>query len=61
MKTFTLSLPRETVPGAYTQRHWENTPAPQQQGENICVPEPLEKIAFVGRGWGGEGRGRGRQ
>lgn len=30
----------------------------QQQGENICVPELLEMIAFMGRGWGG-GRGAG--
>lgn len=59
MKTFTLSLPRETVPGADTQRHWENTRVLPRQGENICAPELLEAIGFVGRGWGGGGRGAG--
>lgn len=39
MKTFTLSLPRETVPEAHTHRGTgEITLALEQRGGNICVP-----------------------
>lgn len=45
------------MPGAYTQRDWENTLVLERQGENICVPELLKKIKLMGRGDGvGEGR-----
>lgn len=44
------------MPGAYTQRDWENSLVLERQGENICVPELLKKIKLMG-----EGRGWGRQ
>lgn len=40
------------MPGAYTQRDWENTLVLERQGENICVPELLKKIKLMGRGDG---------
>lgn len=62
MKTFTLSLPGESVPGAHRQRHWENTLVPERQGENICVPELLRQITLMGSGEGaGERAGPGAE
>lgn len=37
------------MPGAYTQRHWENTLVLERQGENICVAGLLKKIMLMGR------------
>lgn len=37
------------MPGAYTQRDWENTLVLERQGENICVPELLKEIKLMGR------------